>query len=245
MKLLQLNIWGGRLDKQILKLVSDQKPDILCLQEVIDLKQGRAGLFVSADEIKDELNYQYKYMTPAFSFNYTHRKASIGNCIISKYPITEEQTIFTGLEYVEDFDWLGDSSNIRNLQEVTLSLPENKKLKVLNHHGHHIHQHKNGDNETMRQCAIIAKQVKSQAIPVILAGDFNLAPNSKSLNQINEVLNNLCIENNLKTTRTNLTTKTEVCDYIFVSQDIQVNEFKALDYVASDHQALVLDFKVH
>jgi len=36
MKILQLNIWGGRLGVQISELIHAEKPDVVCLQEVID-----------------------------------------------------------------------------------------------------------------------------------------------------------------------------------------------------------------
>lgn len=91
----------------------------------------------------------------------------------------------------------------------------------------------------MRQTKQIADFASALEGKVVLTGDFNLAPHSKSIEQINSVLRNLCIENEAETTRTFLTHKKEVCDYIFVNEKVEVTKFKVLDDLASDHCALV------
>ena len=168
MKLLQLNMWGGRLESQILRLVADLNPDILCLQESISLESGDSGLFVTVEEIQASIKAGYLFMSPVFTFNFMGRKASFGNCIISKYPIIKSDTVFTGKEYIADFDSRDHSFNIRNLQHAVIELPGSKLLNVLNHHGHHVNQHKNGDAETMRQCSIIADKVSELNDVIVL-----------------------------------------------------------------------------
>lgn len=242
MKLLQLNLWGGRLESPVLNLITSVNPDILCLQEAIDLKGGKSAMFASIEEIQTAIDANYAYLSPVFSFNYMHRKADFGNCIISKFPITKKETIFTGKQYIADFDFLKHDPNMRNLQHAVVKLPDGTDLHILNHHGHHIHQHKNGDAETMRQCHMIAEEVQKLHGKIILAGDFNLAPHSESLEQVNKLLTNLSVKARLKTTRTALTHKTEVCDYILVSEEIKVKSFKTLDEIVSDHKALVMEF---
>jgi len=236
-------MWGGRLENHILNLVKKVNPDILCLQEAIDIKGGRSAMFAATEEIQAAIGANHIFMSPVFTLNYMNRKADFGNCIISKYPIKDKQTIFTGKKYAPNFDFLDRDADMRNLQHAVIDI-NGKSLNVLNHHGHHIHQHKNGDAETMRQCEIIAEQIKKLDGNIILAGDFNLAPHSESLEQINKVLTNLSLKAKLKTTRTQLTHKTEVCDYIFVSEKVRTKSFKALPDLASDHKALVLDFEI-
>lgn len=235
-------MWGGRLGSKLEDFIFEEQPDILCLQEAIDLEGGRGALFVSVEELCEILKTKFYYMAPVYRFNYMHRKADFGNCIISKFPILNKETIFTGKQYIPDFDWTKHNQNIRNLQHIQIQLPTGKVLNVFNHHGHHNHKHKDGDAETMRQCSIIAEAVETIEGSTILAGDFNLTPHSKSLEQINYVLKNLSVQAGLKTTRTVLTSKTEVCDYIFVSQDVQVASFEASDELISDHKALLLNF---
>jgi endonuclease/exonuclease/phosphatase (EEP) superfamily protein YafD len=112
----------------------------------------------------------------------------------------------------------------------------------LTHHGYHIPDHKNGDEETLRQMKQLGEYIDSLDGPIILTGDFNLAPHSESLEQINARLINLCTQHRLKTTRTHLTHKTEVCDYIFVNNKVSVKSFQASDEIVSDHKALILEF---
>lgn len=242
MKLIQLNVWGGRLGDHLNDFLRAEKPDILCLQEAIDLEKGRGALFSSVSEIRDIIGADYHYMSPAFSFNYMHRKAHFGNCVISKLPIVKSETMFTERQYEMDFDWTEHTQNIRNLQHVQLELASGSILHIFNHHGHHNYVDKNGDDETIRQCAMIADKIKATGGKRILTGDFNLVPGSKSLAPINKLLRNLTMEADLSTTRNVLTSQNDACDYIFVSQDIEVKSFVASDALISDHQALIMQF---
>lgn len=242
MKLIQLNAWGGRLEYSLKQFLRSESPDILCLQEAIELEKDRGALFASVGEMCEILEAEHYYMSPAYSFNYMHRKAHFGNCIISRFPLHNQETVFTGKEYEADFDWTKHTQNIRNLQYVQIQLPSGEPLHLFNHHGHHNHLHKNGDEETIRQCGIIVDKVKSLSGKRILTGDFNLVPDSQSLKPINELLRNLTIESNVKSTRTPLTNQTNVCDYIFTSSDIEVNSFRVSDALVSDHKALILQF---
>ena len=239
MKILQLNIWGGKLGKKIKELTIEEQPDVLCFQEVVRLPTEDT-LFFSALREYEDLGYQ-SFFSPVFGFSLMKQKAEFGNAILSKTPFVETNTIFTRKEYVDDFDMLNKDYNIRNLQHVVVD-NNDEKINVLNHHGHHVHAHKNGDEETYRQTKMIANYVEKLDGKTVLCGDFNLAPDSESLEQINNVLNNQCIKFNVSSTRNSLTSKTEVCDYIFTSKDLNVTRFEVLDALVSDHAALVLEF---
>ncbi|HET9098504.1 MAG TPA: endonuclease/exonuclease/phosphatase family protein [Candidatus Saccharimonadales bacterium] len=241
MRLLQLNAWGGRLEKQILDLINKEQPDILCLQEAVSLPGGsNGGLFLTVEEMKSNTGMNLSY-APVFSFKYMKRNAAFGNAILSKQKYLTQQTLFTNLEHKDDFDFATDDYNIRNLLHVSINY-EGEQLHVLTHHGHHVPHHKQGDADSLRQCRQIAEYIKGLKGKIILTGDFNLEPDSASIEQLNEILTNLSLKYNLSTTRTQLTHKTEVCDYIFVSNDIDIKSFRAPDDIVSDHKALVLDF---
>ena len=191
------------------------------------------------------LAVEHVFSSPVFSFHYMNRLATFGNVILSKYPFQKTETTFTHQEFRENFDVSENGGmNMRNLQHAVIDLPEGKKLHVLNHHGHHIHHHKNGNEETLRQCTFIADYAKKLEGPVILTGDFNLHPSSDSIEKINAVLSNLSLQRKLTTTRTEFTSKTEVCDYIFVSKEVKVDSFRASDRLLSDHKALELEFSL-
>ncbi len=238
---MQLNVWGGRLGKQIQNLIDQEKPDVICLQEAVSIKGGsNGGWFLTVDEIKRLYKMSLAY-SPVISFSFMRRNAEFGNAILTKAKLVNQNTVFTRLEYKKDFDFENDDYNIRNLLHVVVD-NKGKDLHILTHHGHHVPNHKKGNEETLRQCNQIAEYIKGLRGEIILTGDFNLEPNSESMEKINKILRNLAIETQLTTTRTPLTHKTEVCDYIFVNEEVRVKSFNALDDVVSDHKALILEF---
>lgn len=239
MKILQLNIWGGKLGKQIISLLNDEQPDVICFQEVVKLPTQDTLFFTALAEF-EALGFQ-SFFSPVFGFNLMNHTAEFGNAILAKSNFTKTETVFTRKAYVNDMDMLDKDYNIRNLQHVVIQC-DTGNLHILNHHGHHIHEHKNGDEETMRQCKIIADYIQTLNGKVVLCGDFNLAPQSQSLEQINSILINQVLKSEVTTTRTPLTPKTEVCDYIFTSKEIDVKQFKVADKIVSDHAALILEF---
>lgn len=243
MKILQLNIWGGRLGKVVSDLLAREQADVVCIQEIFSVPGGKSFFFEDQEEIQKSAEYPHAHHTPSGVMNYMNRKASWGNCILSKLSFSYTNDEFTYFEVINDFDFI-DSGNYnkgRVLQHVVVD-SDYGKVNVLNHHGYHIHHHKNGDEETMRQCKLIADYIKGLDGPVVLCGDFNLLPNSDSLEQINEVLVNHVKEQKILTTRTPLTHKTEACDYIFTSSSIEVKNFQVLDDIVSDHKALIVEF---
>ena len=171
------------------------------------------------------------------------REARWGNCILSKLPFESQNNFYTFQDQVKDFDFLEDTdyNKGRSLQHVVVE-SEKGKLNVLNHHGYQLPEHKNGSDETLRQCGMIIDYAKSLEGPVVLCGDFNLVPTSESIEIINGVLVNHVKDHRIMTTRTPLTHKTEACDYIFTSPDIEVKNFQVLDDIVSDHKALTIEF---
>ena len=130
---------------------------------------------------------------------------------------------------------------MRNFVHVALETPKGI-LHVLTHHGFRDPNTKDGSDENTRQMKIIASYIDSLEGPIILAGDFNLHPKSKSLQPIHDRLTNLCTKYDLRSTRSELAKRQEVIDYIFVSDDISVKDFHASEMILSDHKALILDF---
>jgi endonuclease/exonuclease/phosphatase family metal-dependent hydrolase len=245
-KLLQLNAWGGRLEPQIGDLLEAEKPDIYCTQEAISLGAANgSGLFMTTEHIQQRFNLPHDAFGPAFSFNYMNGLARFGNGVFSRYEISESATVFTHLEHENDFVWDQHKiANMRNFVHAKLDL-DGKACHIITHHGYWVREHKNGNEETTRQMDMIADYIEKLSGPVVLTGDFNLAPSSPSLERLNDMLTNLSVAHGLKTTRTELTFKTETCDYVFVNDEVKVESFGALDKIASDHKALVLEFSLN
>lgn len=244
MKVIQLNIWGGKLGLQIIDFLKTEKPDIVCLQEVNDLP-GRSGykFFSTLDEIRDKSGFKYSAMSASYSSRYMERELMYGNAIVSNLPLEYSQTIFTRGEFKNHFDIEKDDGNIRNLQVARVKSPGGE-LNILNHHGHHIKNSKLGDDETARQMRIIADEVAKLQGPTVLCGDFNLSPESESIKIIDQKLTNLSVKNGLKNTYNQFGTSSAVCDYIFVNDQVEVTSFKMSNEIVSDHNALILEFEL-
>ncbi len=242
MKLLQLNAWGGRLDKSLSKFFTEEKFDIVCLQEIIDF-EGQEGSFVSLRRCQAASKLEHLYFSPMFTQRYMKRKASFGNAIISRFPITKSKTVFTHGRYQDDYDIVEHGDNIRNLQHIQIKI-EDQLLHVLNHHAYVVHGDKNGNDVTDAQMQLIARYLDNLQGPIILVGDFNLSPLTRSLSFINSRLNNLSIKYKLTTTSTIFSDIPVVRDYIFTNDHVKIRYFGTLDYIVSDHKALILEFEL-
>jgi endonuclease/exonuclease/phosphatase family metal-dependent hydrolase len=243
-KLVQLNAWGGRLEHLIEDFLEAERPDLLCLQEVISFSAAqRSGLFVTLENIQRQYDLPHEGFGPVFSFDYMNGTAKFGNAILSRMPIQRNETVFTHMEHTDNFVWGDPGNNARNFVHAVIEV-DGRQCHVITHHGYWVRNHKNGTEETIEQVQQIADYIAGLSGPVILTGDFNLVPDSKSLQPLNKLLRNLSADFKLTTTRNQLTFKTEVCDYIFVNQEVNVENFKASSTIVSDHQALILEFSL-
>ena len=244
MKLLTLNVWQGRLEKILLQHLEALNFDFACMQEAVSYAGDSAGLVTSYKKIGKSLMLEEQFFSPLMSTTFGSKAMTFGNVIYSRTPFSQTDTVFTRGEHNADFDFDSDDYNIRAFQHAALDV-NGKKLHLLNHHGHHINAHKLGDKETLHQVHMIIDYIQQLEGAVILCGDFNLAPESESIELLSSVLRNLSVEYSLPTTRSRLTYKDEVCDYIFVNNHIDVTDFTMDETIVSDHNALVLNFEVN
>ena len=244
MRLLQLNAWQGRLERVLLKQLEVIGADIACMQEIVEYDKWAIGIVGPSDSIQKALGCEHDYVSPLITMEFNGSPMKFGNAIYSKLPLDETSTNFTRGQYTENFD--RDTTpdyNIRAFQHA-VTMVDGKPLHLINHHGHHIDAHKNGDEETERQVQMIADYVSHLEGAVIVCGDFNLSPESTSIQILNKTLRNLAVEYSLTTTRSKLTPKKEVCDYIFVNDQVKVENFYMIDEIISDHNGLVVDFSL-
>jgi len=243
MRLLQLNAWSIRLATRVEDMVKQESPDIITLQEVFE-SPSDMGLFPGLSQVAAELHFHHQYFSPVYSLQFMGRKAEFGNATLSNLTLGDKHTEFTNLEYKDDLMFDEDDYNVRNFQHVVVHDENNQPIHVLNHHGYHVPGHKKGNDFTLKASRQILDYALTLEGPIIIAGDFNLEPDSESIHILDEHFRNLTSEYGLSSTRTDLTHKNEPCDYIFVNDKVKVENFYASDVVASDHQGLVLDFEI-
>jgi len=235
-------MWNGRLGKQVIEFINAEKPDFVCLQEVLSLPGGAAGWFLTPiEDLQAAVGMELTY-APFLDFHFMNRTAEIGIAVLSALPVASQSITFTGRQFIKDFDSLESDGNARNLLHTTFD-SNGEALHVLTHHGHYTPGSKDGDEETMRQCGIIADYVAKLDGKVVLTGDFNLEPHSPSLEKINAALHNATIDYGLKTTYSKFGRLGMTCDYIFTNDAVKVLNFAMSDELLSDHAALVMEFE--
>lgn len=250
MKLITLNIWGGRACKDSSFFDKYPDTDIWCFQEVYkdasNYLDSKLTSDVEADrELHKNLQGHLKY-----------HKSNFCQVLYNIYGIVtffkdEIKVISNGELLVAKGDWMENSDPInrdhhRKLQWFEV-IVNNKKILLMNAHLTHRPAGKMDSEKRIQQSKIICDFMKMFDCPKILVGDFNLLPDTESINMIeNAGMRNLVKEYDIKSTRTELYGKPlQFADYIFVSKDIEVKDFKVLPDVVSDHSPLFLEFEVN
>lgn len=135
-------------------------------------------------------------------------------------------------------------NHARTLQYLTIETPKGLRT-VIHLHGLWNGQGKGDSEDRIEQSERILGFTSSLVNPFVIVGDFNLRPDTESLKKLEEGgLRNLIAEYGVTSTRTSLYTKPEkFADYAFVSDGIEVTDFKVLPEEASDHSPLFVEFE--
>jgi len=248
-KFVTLNIWyGGRLFDSVASFIKKEDPDILVLQEVYDGKNPKLEKRLrTMDAFKKELGFLNYTFAPAFLDTLPAGNIDNGNAIFSKFPITNEKVTFLDKPYGRfNSEDVKDFGLIPPILQHGVIKPYDLKLNVFNIHG--IWGLDGKDNKRrLKMSKIIVEQIKDKE-NVILAGDFNLQPKTKTIKNIEKYLVNV-FKNELKTTF-NMKHKnlggyaTAVVDMIFVSRNIEIVDHYCPQVDISDHLPLVCTFKL-
>ncbi len=255
MKIITLNTWGGRAGKQgLLDFFSKYSADtdIFCLQEIWSapyehLEGSDAGgkaidheeiMVYGLQEISDILPEFQAYFRPHHLDNY-----GLLMLVKKSIKVKEEGEVYVYKEkgYIPS----GDVGNhARNIQYVKFEY-NGKPFTVINFHGLWNGQGKTDSPDRITQSEKIVSFIQNINESLVLCGDFNLLPSTESLLMIEKAgYKNLIKEYNITSTRTSHYTKPEkYADYIFVSQDVEINDFMVLPEEVSDHSALLIDIK--
>jgi endonuclease/exonuclease/phosphatase family metal-dependent hydrolase len=253
MKILCLNIWGGRAGQEkLLDFFESHRDDIdiFCLQEVWsapykDFEGTLAGgkpidhsqiLTEAVAEITKRLPNHTHYFKAQFLENY-----GLMMLIRNDITVLREGDIFVHKH--KGFIPNGDIGHCaRNLQYVTI-LENGKEVTMLNFHGLWNGQGKTDSEERLTQSRNITSFISTLTTDIILMGDLNLLPDTESLHMIEDSgLRNLITEYGIQSTRTSFYEKPiKIADYAFVSPGVTVLDFRVLPDEVSDHSPLLLE----
>lgn len=254
MKIITLNTWGGRAGKDnILGFFEQYKKDVdfFCLQEIWSAPyehlegSSAGGIPINNNGIMTEGMQEISALCEGHvSYFRPHHGDHYGLMMLVKkdLEVVAEGEVFVYKEkgYVPE----GDVGNhARNIQYITF-LYNQKLLTIINFHGLWNGKGKTDCEERITQSKNILNFINSLNGECVLAGDFNLLPDTESIKIIESGgLRNLIKEYDIKSTRTSFYTKPErFADYILVSPGIEVKDFKVLPEEVSDHSALYLEF---
>lgn len=260
MKLLSLNIWGGREYSELIDYLEKTIPeiDVYCFQEVFDTKDDiiyshkiRADIWEELAEIF--LDY-HRFYYPAFAgiddagsvpYNLT---SGLGIFVKRELEVNGNGDIFT---YRNRFDPLDNEMHNQpvNLQYINI-IKYGKPMHIYNFHGIWYPGEKMDTPERIKQSEKLVEFISKQKGLSVLCGDFNLMPETKSVAILDNKFRNLIKEFNIRTTRSWLNpyrgTRLEqaFADYVFTSNNLKITDFKVPDISVSDHLPMIVEFEL-
>lgn len=238
MKLLSLNVAIFETNNErLLKFLSELSADILCLQEVSAKIDASANPdFISKNYIDkatrnlESAFFGKTWIIKDFHLKNFHQKADFdydfggflkaGNYLKTKFKIIQKANIFVqATPTFEVADWTKWPDNqSKAVQVVDLELPNSKKLRILNYHGIWTKE-KVGNEKTLQACKKILDLAKEVDYSTIIVGDFNLFPDTPSMQVFYKDFVSLVDTYNILTTRPKnnelSSLKRNVVDYIF------------------------------
>lgn len=222
-----------------------EDPDIMCLQEAFDAPITQPSQFQSVRKLKELFPLHYHAYAPELYEVRTDGEGDTGNLIISRFPISQSETIFLLGEYkkITRPEKIEFSNYPKNMQCAHIELEGKKQLHVHNLHG--IWGLDGADTpERLRMSHIITSHLQSNP-HTLLMGDFNLKPENQTIYNIEKQM--VSVFKNDMTTSFNMQHKTNpgyataVVDMVFASPDVRVVSKKVLEDDVSDHKPLLFE----
>lgn len=264
MKIMCLNGWGGKLYEKLLPYLTEENPDILCLQEVVHTpktqkewltyKDGNHIITQRANFFKDvqtALPNHVGIFCPASQGVLWDKETKIpsqwglATFVRQTYPIIEQIQGFVHKCY-SPYDY-GEHPRSRSAHGVKVfDYKDNRPVVVTHMHGL---RDLNGKTDTPERAVQAQKLlslinglcVKDDAL--VVCGDFNVEPNSETLKILSEAgLTELVTTLTSKGTRnSHYKKKSRYADYMLVNEHINVLDFNVIfEPEVSDHCPIVL-----
>lgn len=252
MKVISLNTWGGKAGTEGLLSFFQKHADVdvFCLQEIFDGGEefrGMPAARFALDTFDPKLLQRIKESLPGHVAHFRpHFEDVFGLAIFVRKDLAVAEEGEASIYREKGFyskENIGDQHRI--LQYVSFEEPA---CTVVNVHGLWNGLGKGDSEHRLAQTDNILKRVASFGQPYVLLGDFNLRPETESVRRLEEAgMRNLVAEHGIPSTRTSLYDSREKephADYVFVSEGIDVKDFRVLPDEVSDHAALYLDFNL-
>ncbi len=245
MKIVQLNIWMGKIEGQLERFFQNTDADVICMQEVINSEDVTLHVsrlwFETSRILRANPDFKYHVYFPNWSTRIADGSLQMGNFVISKIPIVSSEQFFVNGEYTENIKLVQTPSNNTAVGIVKLE----NGVTVVNHHGFWRKQPM-GDEDSVKVFTKVGEVVKPYAkeAPLVMCGDLNIVFESPAFRPL-DFLCDLTHENNVETTLSGYKFNGKVpCDHILVNDKIEVKDFKVLSDLVSDHLALEAEIEI-
>lgn len=184
---------------QILELINEEQPDILCVQEFYSRKRGKFNI---KDSILSILETKYHYVKRIVGDDYE----STGLAIFSKFPIEEGKEIPFSSDKTDntcvyaDLNIRGQRVRVFNIHLQSISFQQQdyeyyQKVKdslstdrVLTRRI--ARMLRKAFEKRSIQAKLVSEAVRSSPYPVLLCGDFNDTPVSFAFHTVSQGMNN-------------------------------------------------------
>ncbi len=257
MKLISLNIWGGKVFAPLMKFIEAHaaNTDIFCFQEVFHSssgpKESHGARMNVLDEIIKRLPDFSWYFLPAqdhYVFgDIVDFDIVVGKAIFVRNTIDIESEGSEAIyrETTQDFEKTNIPANLHYLRFFI----GDKKITICNFHGMAFPGNKLDTPQRILQSEKLREFLDGERGAKILCGDFNLLPNDKSVALLEEKMTDLIKKFDIRETRGKLSLyygtpmAQHFADLMFVSPDVRVLNFAVPDAGVSDHMPMILDFE--
>lgn len=251
--MISLNIWEGELYQPLLGFLDKYKDetDIFCFQEIFKSEEKirnpnseKILTFHGLKEILPNFNgYFEDYVAPG-----EYNKEGLAIFVRNGIEVEDSGEVFIYSPPNVGLSNDNPKSLWRNLQYVKCG-SNNQEFLIANMHGLFdlaTKTHKDDIPERIEQSKKVKEFLDKFKCPKILCGDLNLWPNTESLKILEEGMINLIKEFDVYSTRSGFFEhENKFADYVLVSLDVKVNDFKILKETVSDHLPLYLDFEIN
>ena len=239
---------------EIFKIITDQQPDIINFEEFYTRNKGRYDIVDSLKKILQSKEYYFE------AFSKTNDDGS-GLAIFSKYPITGHGIIRLNQDNSDNqciyADMQKNGKTFRvycvHLQSVHFESVDYQYLDSVSHEGKpNIRSSKRLGGKLKQafikrseQMRLIKQNLAQCPYPYIVAGDFNDTPASYAVNQMASGLKNAFSEKGSGFIKTyNGDVPNFQIDYIMVSPQFDVMNYKVIEKKLSDHYPIRADLQL-
>ncbi len=245
MKIVQCNIWMGKIEGALERFFKNTDADVICMQEVINSNDTTLHVsrlwFDTSRILRANPEFKYYQYFPNWSSDIADGSFQMGNFVISKVPIVSTDSVFINGQYTEHSILTQTPSNNSAVNIVKLE----NGITVVCHHGF-WRKDPLGDEDSLKAFANVEKVVRplSEQGPLVMCGDLNIIHESPCFKHLN-YLRDLTDENKVETTLSGARLDLKVpCDHILVNDEIEVKDFKVLPDIISDHFALEAEIEI-